>query len=207
MPEFCTPPRLTTALTHRLRRVRAFLLDMDGVLTDGGLQRTDQTFDEKVVCVMDRDSIRAAQRLGILFGLITGHHADIIRHRAVELRIRDLYTGSLDKSNAYEDFKRRYNLRDEEIAYMGDEIFDVSLLKRVGFAAAPANGHRAARMAAHYVTTQLGGHGAVREVMTLLIHAHGVRTFVPRYEGSCGAHIECRARQALADGMPPPTED
>ena len=90
---------------------------------------------------------------------------------------------------------------------MGDEIFDVSLLRRVGFAVAPSDGHRAARMAAHYVTTLPGGHGAVREVMTLLIHAHGVRSFLPRTEGSCGAHTDCRARPVVPGGMPPVPED
>ncbi len=162
--------RIPEHLKPRLKKLKAFLLDVDGVLTDSAIHQTENGFETKVITMMDKKSIRAAQRLGCRFGIITAGNSEIIRQRAKELNIHDLYEGSLDKNNAYEEFKQLYGLQDEEIAYMGDEVFDVSLLKKVGFAVAPANGHSAAKLAAHYVTQNIGGHGAVREVLTLLLH-------------------------------------
>ena len=78
-----------------------------------------------------------------------------------------------DKSEPYADFKMTYELEDAHIAFMGDGIFDVPVLKKVGFAAAPANAHPSARMAAHYVSRYRGGEGAVREVLGMLLRVQG----------------------------------
>ncbi|MFZ1730971.1 MAG: HAD hydrolase family protein [Bacteroidota bacterium] len=156
-------------VVDRLLRIKAFLLDVDGVLTDGSVTITENGLDNRVFTVMDAESIQTAQRIGIRIGIITTHASDLVLHRARELGIHDIYHGMFDKTEAYKEFKALYQLKDESIAYMGDGILDVSVLKSVGFAATPSNAHISARMAAHYVSHYRGGYGAVREVLMMLV--------------------------------------
>lgn len=164
-----TVKELNPQLIRRLGRVKAFLLDVDGVLTDGSVTITDNGIEHRVINMMDADSIRACQRAGVQFGILTTHASDVVLSRAKEVGIHDVYHGMIDKAEAYTDFRDLYQLRDEDIAFMGDGILDVSVLRQVGFAAAPANAHPSARLAAHYVSRYRGGYGAVREVLTLLL--------------------------------------
>lgn len=165
--------RINPQLAERLLRIRAFLLDVDGVLTSSALRLTEDGLQHKVFTMMDSEGIRAAQKLGIHFGIITGGSSELVLTRARELDIHDIYQGVYDKSVSYADFKMTYELEDEHIAFMGDGIFDVPVLKKVGFAAAPANAHPSARMAAHYVSRYRGGEGAVREVLGMLLRVQG----------------------------------
>ncbi|MCB2203269.1 HAD hydrolase family protein [bacterium] len=162
---------LNPQLALRLRRIKAFLLDVDGVLTDSAITLTPDGLESRVFHMMDTDSIQAAQSIGVHFGIITTHASDAVLERARELNIHDIYHGSYDKAEAYDEFKSLYELDDAEIAFMGDGMLDVSVLKQVGFAAAPSNAHPSARMAAHYVSRYRGGHGAVREVLTMLVQS------------------------------------
>lgn len=164
-----TVKEINPQIVRRLARIKAFLLDVDGVLTDGSVTVTDDGIESRVITMMDAESIRAAQRIGVRFGIITTHASDIVLARAREVGIHDIYHGMFDKAEAYHEFRDLYDLRDEDIAFMGDGILDVSVLKRVGFAAAPANAHASAHMAAHYVSRYRGGYGAVREVLTMLV--------------------------------------
>ena len=166
---------LNPQIVRRLSRIKAFLLDVDGVLTDGSVAMTDYGIENRVITMMDAESIKAAQDIGVQFGIITTHASDIVIARAKEVGIHDIYHGMYDKAEAYVEFKKLYELQDEEIAFMGDGILDLSVLKRVGFAATPSNAHGAARMAAHYVSRYRGGYGAVREVLTMLVRVHDSR--------------------------------
>lgn len=163
---------LNPQIVRRLSRIQAFLLDVDGVLTDGSIAMSDYGIENRVITMMDAESIRAAQDIGIRFGIITTHASDLVIGRAREVGIHDIYHGMYDKADAYVEFRQLYALQDEQIAFMGDGILDVSVLKRVGFAATPSNAHAAARMAAHYVSRYRGGYGAVREVLTMLVRVH-----------------------------------
>ncbi len=164
-------------LARRLRKIRAFLLDVDGVLTDASIKITSDGIQDKVVNVMDAESILAAQAIGVQFGLITSSASDVVLKRAEELNITDIYRGSYDKGDAYAEFKHVYEFTDEEVAYMGDGILDLSVLKQVGFAATPSDAHPSARMAAHFVSRHRGGYGAVREVLTMLVQAQREEEF------------------------------
>ncbi len=164
-----THDRLNPQLAQRLARIKAFLLDVDGVLTDSAIRLTPDGLQHKVFTMMDTDSIRAAQEVGVHFGIITGGTSQLVIDRARELDIHDIYHGVYDKGESYEDFKQLYELRDEQIAFMGDGIFDLPVLKQVGFAATPANAHACAKMAAHFVSRYRGGEGAVREVLNMLV--------------------------------------
>ncbi len=156
-------------LFNRLSSIKAFLLDVDGVLTDDAVRLTPDGIETKVFNMMDTESIRAAQKNGVHIGIITSHASEAVLARARELDIHDIYHGSYDKAEAYREFKDLYDFTDEEVAFMGDGILDLGVLKQVGFAATPANGHPSARMAAHFVSRHRGGHGAVREVLTMLV--------------------------------------
>lgn len=164
-------------LTRRLRKIRAFLLDVDGVLTDGSIHVSSDGIQDKVINVMDAESIRSAQTVGVQFGIITSSASNVILKRAEELSITDVYQGSYDKADAYEEFKHAYEFTDEQVAYMGDGILDVSVLKQVGFAATPADAHPSARMAAHFVSHHRGGDGAVREVLAMLVQVQREEEF------------------------------
>jgi len=164
--------RLNPQLAKRLSRITAFLLDVDGVLTDSAIRLTPDGLQDKVFTMMDTESIRAAQAIGVHFGIITGGSSQLVLDRARELDIHDIYHGVYDKGESYDDFKQLYDLQDEQIAFMGDGIFDVPVLRKVGFAATPANGHSSAKMAAHFVSRFRGGEGAVREVLNLLVRVH-----------------------------------
>jgi 3-deoxy-D-manno-octulosonate 8-phosphate phosphatase (KDO 8-P phosphatase) len=156
-------------IAARLLRIKAFLLDVDGVLTDSAIRLTADGLQHKVFTMMDTDSIRAAQDIGVRFGIITGGTSALVIQRAKELNIHDIYHGVYDKGESYEDFKQLYELEDEQIAFMGDGVFDIPVLRQVGFAATPANAHASAKMAAHFVSRFRGGEGAVREVLNMLV--------------------------------------
>lgn len=173
------PHRINPQIAERLLRIKAFLLDVDGVLTDSAIRLTADGLQHKVFTMMDTDSIRAAQAIGVHFGIITGGTSEMVIQRAKELNIHDIYHGVYDKGESYEDFKQLYELTDEQIAFMGDGVFDIPVLRQVGFAAAPANAHSSAKMAAHFVSRFRGGEGAVREVLNMLVHVHNERRKAP----------------------------
>ena len=160
-------------MDERLRQIRLLLLDVDGVMTDGGIIYDANGVETKVFNVKDGHGIKMLQRAGIQVGIITGRTSRVVDNRAVELGIDLLYQGALKKLDAYEDVKEKTGCADSQIAYMGDDVIDVPVLRRVGFAAAPSDALDEARAAAHYVTVRAGGKGAVREVCDLLLKAGG----------------------------------
>lgn len=161
--------RLTPALFTRLLRINAFLLDVEGVLTHGGEVAEVHDADERTIIIMDAHGIKAVQELGVRVGIITGGHSELVIARARELDITDIYEQNLDKMAPYRHFVGEYGLGDDEVAYMGDSVFDLPILRRVGFAATPSNAQSSVKMAAHYVASRAGGRGAVREVLDLLL--------------------------------------
>ncbi|MBL0174817.1 MAG: HAD-IIIA family hydrolase [Ignavibacteria bacterium] len=163
--------KLSAQMLARLRALKAFLFDVDGVLTDGALTFTSQGFESKSFHVADVSAIRLLQQHGVRVGIITGHVSKIVEIRAKELSITDVYQGSLDKVPPYEEFKALYALRDEEIAFMADGVLDISVLKKVGFAATPSNAHASVKHASHYIASLPGGHGAVKEVIDLVLRS------------------------------------
>ena len=170
-------------MKDRLSDIRLLLLDVDGVMTDGGIIYDVNGVETKVFNVKDGHGIKMLQRHGIEVGIITGRNSPVVDVRAKELGIELLYQGSLKKIDSYLDVKRRTGLKDSQIAYVGDDVIDVPVMRRVAFAAAPADGLIEARNAAHYVTSLAGGRGAVREVCDLILKGRGLWDDVAaRYE-------------------------
>jgi 3-deoxy-D-manno-octulosonate 8-phosphate phosphatase (KDO 8-P phosphatase) len=155
-----------------LRRIRLLLLDVDGVMTDGGLYYTGKGEEVKKFNVKDGYGIIKLRRFGIPVGIITGRVSRIIERRAEELGITELHQNLHDKLDEYKRIKKRFGLMDNEIAYIGDDEPDLPVLKRAGFSAAPADAVSSVLKAVQYTCKHNGGHGAVREVIDMIVSAH-----------------------------------
>jgi 3-deoxy-D-manno-octulosonate 8-phosphate phosphatase (KDO 8-P phosphatase) len=170
-------------MNERLTAIQLLLLDVDGVMTDGGIIYDGNGLETKIFNVKDGHGIKMLQRAGIEVGIITGRSSAVVDVRARELGIELVYQGALRKLESYEDVKLRTGLTDSQIAYMGDDVIDVPVMRRVGFAAAPQDALYEAKRAAHYIACCNGGRGAVREVCDLILKGRGVWNEVAaRYE-------------------------
>lgn len=160
-------------MNDKLDKIGLLLLDVDGVLTDGGIIYDGNGLETKCFNVRDGHGIKMLQRHGIEVGIITGRTSIVVDIRAKELGIDLVYQGALKKLECYEEIKVKKGLLDSQIAYMGDDVIDVPVLRRVGFAAVPVDCLAEVRTVAHYVTSAGGGKGAVREVCDLILKARG----------------------------------
>jgi 3-deoxy-D-manno-octulosonate 8-phosphate phosphatase (KDO 8-P phosphatase) len=167
--------RNPASVQNKARRIKLLLLDVDGVLTDGGIYIDDRGVETKRFDVRDGQGITLLQRAGIRVGIITGRSSKAVRYRARELGVKIVYQHVADKSQVYEKLKRKAGLDDSEIAYVGDDFGDLPVLRRVGFAIAVRDSWAGLKAEVDYVTRADGGRGAVREVVELLLGAGGDR--------------------------------
>lgn len=171
-------------MNEKLKQIRMLLLDVDGVMTDGGIIWDANGTEIKVFNVKDGHGIKLLQRAGIQVGIITGRTSLVVDLRAKELGIEIVYQGALKKLESYCDIKQRTGLADHEIAYMGDDVIDVPVMRRVGFAAAPADALPEVRELVDYVSPLNGGKGAVRDLCDRILKATGAwqELVAERYE-------------------------
>jgi 3-deoxy-D-manno-octulosonate 8-phosphate phosphatase (KDO 8-P phosphatase) len=160
-------------MTGDARRIRLLLLDVDGVLTDGTLLLHHDGRESKAFHIRDGAAIVWAQRAGLKVGLLSGRASDATVQRAAQLGIPLVVQGAADKLAAYEQILREAALEDGEVAYMGDDLQDLPVLRRVGFSAAPADAPPEVRSRVHWVSAQNGGRGAVRELIEHVLGAQG----------------------------------
>lgn len=158
---------------ERARRVRFVIFDVDGVLTDGGIYTGESGELLKPFHVRDGLGICQWQNEGLGTAIITGRDSAIVSRRAAELKIQDVYLGHADKRSAYADIKECHALRDDEIAYVGDDLIDLAVMAQVGFPAAPADAAAEVQRLACLVSGKPGGKGAVREIVEFLLKAQG----------------------------------
>jgi len=165
---------MTTAeLTNRLRAVRLLIADVDGVFTDGGLYIGGEGGEYKRFHVLDGAGVALLNAVHFPLCVISGRYSAVTAQRMRELGLEaNLYQGNLAKIEPYEQIKTRYQLRDDQIAYIGDDLVDVPLLRRVGLPVCVANSCDEVKSYALYITRRPGGSGAVREVIELLLKAH-----------------------------------
>jgi 3-deoxy-D-manno-octulosonate 8-phosphate phosphatase (KDO 8-P phosphatase) len=155
---------------HSLSRtIQLLLLDVDGVMTDGGLYFSNSGEEFKKFNAQDGYGITKLQRAGIKVGIITGRVSAIVKRRAEELGIEEVYQNFENKIDAYESIKKKFHFADGDIAYIGDDEFDLPVLKRAGFSAAPADAVPLVIKHVHYICHHGGGNGAVREVIELIL--------------------------------------
>jgi 3-deoxy-D-manno-octulosonate 8-phosphate phosphatase (KDO 8-P phosphatase) len=160
-------------ITERAARIRILLLDVDGVLTDGGILLHPDGGESKVFNVRDGLGIRLLQRAGIEVGFISGRNSRVVARRAEDLGIGLVVQGTLYKLPAYEEIMTERGLSDRDVAYVGDDIVDIPILRRVGLAVATAGAIPTVGSYCHVITDRDGGRGAVREVCELILQAQG----------------------------------
>jgi 3-deoxy-D-manno-octulosonate 8-phosphate phosphatase (KDO 8-P phosphatase) len=160
-------------IEERLKNIKLLLLDVDGVMTDGRIVYDANGVETKFFNVKDGHGIKMVQRAGIEVGIISGRESQVVTHRAAELGISLVYQKALDKLSPYLEILASRGLKDEEVAFMGDDIIDIPVMRRVGFAAAPLDALDYVVERAHFVATNRGGWGAVREVCDLIIKGTG----------------------------------
>jgi 3-deoxy-D-manno-octulosonate 8-phosphate phosphatase (KDO 8-P phosphatase) len=152
-------------------------MDVDGVLTDGRIwlqSWPDGTAHEiKGFSAYDGAGLKLARAGGLRTGVITGRESAATTRRAKEAEMEFVFQGRGEKLPAYEEILRSAKLKDEEVAYIGDDLPDLPILSRVGLAIAVANAVSEVKRAAHYVTKASGGNGAAREVVELLLKSQG----------------------------------
>jgi 3-deoxy-D-manno-octulosonate 8-phosphate phosphatase (KDO 8-P phosphatase) len=156
-------------IKEKIRTIKMILLDVDGVMTDGGIILGPGSVELKKFHTHDGMGITLAKAAGLLVGILSGRDSEIVTKRAKELGIDEVQQGLFNKKEGYLTVLKRYRLRDEEIAYMGDDILDIPILERVGFSVCVADGAEEAKKVSHYITKRKGGDGAVREVVEMLL--------------------------------------
>lgn len=161
-------------LLEKIRRVRLLMLDVDGVLTDGRIIVDDAGLESKQFDVRDGHGLKLLMRYDIGVAIVTGRRSRVVDHRAADLEIAEVHQGIWNKGEVLAGILERQKLAAEESAYIGDDIVDIPLLRKVGFAVAVADAVPEVQGAADYVTRCAGGRGAVREVCEMILKAKGL---------------------------------
>jgi 3-deoxy-D-manno-octulosonate 8-phosphate phosphatase (KDO 8-P phosphatase) len=149
--------------------IKLIIFDVDGVMTDGTITYDSEGREYKSFNVRDGVGIVTAIKKGIRVAVITGRHSFMVARRCKELGIRDVYQGAGNKLEVYEMLKAKYNLKDEEIAVMGDDIPDLPVLKRAGISGAPADAVEMVKKNVTFISSLPGGRGAVREFIDYIL--------------------------------------
>lgn len=160
-------------LTQRAVAIKMFLLDVDGVLTDGKLYFSNNGDELKTFNIQDGLGIKFLQRYGITVGIVTGKRSQLVANRARDLGIEIVVQGREDKLVAIREILTGHNILLNEVAYMGDDLPDLSAISAVGLGMTVANGVSEVKKAAHWTSQYRGGHGAVREACELILNAQG----------------------------------
>ena len=158
---------------EKARNVKLLILDVDGVLTDGRIVIDDRGVETKCFDVRDGHGIKMLKRANIDVAIITGRESHVVSHRARELGIDSVYQNIHNKLEVYEAILKEKGLKDGEVGFVGDDVIDLPLLRRVGFAAVVADGVEELKPYADYVSRNKGGRGAVREIIELILKAQG----------------------------------
>ena len=161
------------SIERRATRVRLLLMDCDGVLTDGSLTLLDNGDEQKTFSVKDGHGLVLFHRAGLKSGIISGRTARVVERRAKDLGIEFVRQGCLDKIKDFDALLAEAGIEESEVAFVGDDVTDIPLMKRAELAVAVADAVEETRSVAHYVTQLPGGHGAVRETVELILKAQG----------------------------------
>ena len=173
------------ALLPRARAVSLILMDVDGVLTDGGITFTGEELETRTFDAKDGVGLAVARRLGLRTGLISGRSSAAVMRRARELKMDEIHLRTRDKLQAYERILRKTRLSDAAVCYIGDDLVDLPVLARAGMAVAVADAHPEVLRRVPFVTRASGGRGAVREVIDAIIRAQGHhKTVLGWFEGA-----------------------
>jgi 3-deoxy-D-manno-octulosonate 8-phosphate phosphatase (KDO 8-P phosphatase) len=154
-------------------RIKLLLFDVDGVLTDGKILMHADGTESKQFDIKDGTAIVWAQRAGLTVGLLSARTSAATAQRAAQLGVALVRQGVASKLDAYEEILRQQGLSDEDVAYMGDDVLDLPVLGRVGLSAAPADAVADVRTRVHWVSAMMGGDGAARELIEMILRDQG----------------------------------
>src|SRR5271156_1080545 len=164
-------------VTDRARKIRLFLMDVDGTLTDGGVCLISlpggDIAEMKVFDAHDGQGLSLAHTMGIKTGFITGRKSPAVARRAEELGVQFVYLGQAKKMAAYEECMQKAGVTEDEVAYLGDDLPDMPLARRSGLAVAVNDAVFELKAVCHYITQARGGKGAAREVIELILKSQG----------------------------------
>jgi len=168
----------------RAKDLKLMIFDVDGVMTDGTLYYSERGEELKAFNIHDGHGIKMLKQHGVEVALITARNSRAVELRAANLGIAHLYQGAEDKRGAYAALLAQLGLAAAQAGYMGDDLLDLPLITRCGFAATVPAAPQALKRRAHYVARAGGGHGAVREVCELILRAQGA------LERAISAHLQ-----------------
>jgi 3-deoxy-D-manno-octulosonate 8-phosphate phosphatase (KDO 8-P phosphatase) len=183
MLDSTSAPIASPEVLARARKIKLFLMDVDGTLTDGGVclisaLTVDPSIpasvtEMKVFNAQDGQGLSLAHTMGIQTGFITGRHSPAVAQRAKELKVPFVYLGQAKKTQAFEECMQKAGVTEEEVAYMGDDLPDIPLARLAGLAVCVADGAPELKAVCHFTTQRPGGRGAAREVIELILKAQG----------------------------------
>ncbi len=160
-------------IERKAGRIRLVLLDVDGVLTDGTFLLADDGTEQKRFDIRDGTAIVWAANAGLSVGLLSGRQSAASAFRAAQLGIKIVVLGGTDKLAGLRKILEAHSFAEDEVAYMGDDLLDLPVIERVGLSATPADGVAEVRERVHWISSKPGGHGAVRELVELILRAQG----------------------------------
>jgi 3-deoxy-D-manno-octulosonate 8-phosphate phosphatase (KDO 8-P phosphatase) len=161
------------SIAERSRKIRCLLMDVDGVLTDGKLHFTSDGKEVKTFDIQDGHGIAMAHRAGLMIGFVSGRPSRATVQRAKDVHVDIVMQGTTNKMEMVEKIKRKHGFQDSELAFIGDDLVDLPVLRRVGLAVAVPNAREEVKRIVHYMTQRRGGDGAVREVIEMILKARG----------------------------------
>jgi 3-deoxy-D-manno-octulosonate 8-phosphate phosphatase (KDO 8-P phosphatase) len=171
-------PKISPALKKRAARIELLLMDVDGTMTDGSVTLLSQTdgvaLEIKTFDAHDGQGLTLAQTAGLRTGCITGRESAALLRRAQEMRMEFIYMKQPVKMPAYEDILRRAGVSDSAVAYVGDDLPDIPLMRRAGLAIAVGDAVPEVKDVAHYTTKAVAGRGAIREAVELVLKSKGI---------------------------------
>ncbi len=173
-----TGNRISPAVRKRAKQIQVLLMDVDGTITPGTVMLLSQpdgtALEIKTFDAHDGQGLSLARTAGIRTGVITGRESPAMRRRAHELDIEFVYEKQPTKIAAYEEILKKTGVPESAVAYLGDDLPDIPLMRRVGFAVAVGDAALEVKLAAHFVTKATGGKGAARELVELILKSKGI---------------------------------
>jgi 3-deoxy-D-manno-octulosonate 8-phosphate phosphatase (KDO 8-P phosphatase) len=162
---------IPSSVIEAAKKIKLLLLDVDGVLTDGRLYYGNSGEEMKAFNIQDGLGIKLLQRAEVQVGIITGRVSSLLEHRATELGIHPVVQGREDKLTALQELMQTMDINLDEVAFVGDDLPDLAVIRQVGLGITPANGSSTLSSQAQWQTSKRGGDGAVREVAEMILYA------------------------------------
>lgn len=163
---------MVSKIENKLKKIKLVLTDVDGVLTDGGMYYSETGEFMKKFNTRDSMGMELLLNINIKTVFVTRENSKIVKKRIKKIRIADLYSGILDKSKLLPTILEKYGVKSNEIAYIGDDVNDIEIMKLVGFSVTPLDGNYEVKNISDYVCNVNGGNGAFRELADLIIKSN-----------------------------------